>query len=432
MNTPPRVKLRELLGVYGPSLYQNPQFCGQLLRDVCREYPAEAEVLLDALDVHVVDDLVRANSSTYPMVLPALVKRLQVERGMPEERARWAVDAWAGALGIASTLSLLPVNSASETQLSLIPPPPPSSSNNIYDAPTYNSKPYDAPTYNSKPFNPPETPRVHEQSRKPGRGRTFLIVGILCVVLVGSLSGFLAFSHGSFIPTVVASATATPTPVPYPTLSQSYGGRARNTTDKLDAIVSLTAISQNQGNLSGDMTVGLPLAGSGPFKGTISHAGAINFTVTSNDGSQATIIFTGTLNKDSTMQGTYSINNGQGSNSQGGTFEASPAANPVVYPLLFANYSGSYLNDSTGKSGGMSLNISSQNQETFKGTYTSTGNWTVSTSGSVDDKNNIQFTVTQPNGIVVKFVGTVNTDRSLRGTYTASSGVNGTWVMNAV
>jgi hypothetical protein len=441
MNNFPRMKLQELLGAYGSSLYQNPQYCGQLLRDACRDYPAEVEVLLDALDMHVADDLVRANSSTYPMVLPALVQRLQVERGMPEERARWAVDSWAGALGISSSIAQLPSNSTSATHLSVMPPPPPpppSTTNNIYDASTYNSRPsYDALTYNSKPFYPPETPRIQVQPQPPksGWGRTFLLMGILCIVLVGSVSGYIAFADGGFLhggpvnasstATVTVPATATATPVPYPMLSQAYSGRARNTTANLNAVVSLTAISQNKSNISGEMTVGLPLAGSGPFQGTITSAGVVNFTVNSNDGSQGTIKFTGTLGKNGTMQGTYSVSNGQG-----GTLEASPATNPVVYPLLFANYTGTYRITTTGQSGVLSLNISAQNQETFKGTCTSTGVGTVATTGSVDDKNDIQFSITQPNGVVVKFVGNVNANRSLSGTYTASSGYIGTWSMN--
>ena len=101
------------------------------------------------------------------------------------------------------------------------------------------------------------------------------------------------------------------------------------------------------------------------------------------------------------------------------------AVAPVVYPILFANYSGTFANTANGQSGAISLANKSQDQQKLYGKFSRLG-CLLSFDGTVGSDNSIQFTIT-PNGATIKFVGSVNTDGSSSGTYTATTGGNGTW-----
>jgi Zn-dependent protease with chaperone function len=136
-----------------------------------------------------------------------------------------------------------------------------------------------------------------------------------------------------------ASSTATGVPTPtvrptppfgtstsgYPTLQKLYHGTLVNTTDNnnTSADATLSSIVQDQqGGISGNMTIQPPLVGSGPFTGTVISNGTIQFTVTPTDNSlYTTIVFTGTIRADGSMGGIYTLSG----TSQGGTWQFRPA-----------------------------------------------------------------------------------------------------------
>jgi hypothetical protein len=295
------------------------------------------------------------------------------------------------------------------------PPPPPYQAGN--SLPTYSqaSDPY-APTfpmnsYMPPPMPPPVTPRG-------GRNKTLLtiiVTALILVVAVGSIVGFLAV-HNPFGTTT----PPTPTPIPYPSIAGAYSGLAHNTTYNQDAEMALTTVVEDAtGKISGSIQFGLPLVGSNSFNGTISRTNAIQFVITSAGASGSTIsTFKGLVDKQGSMSGTYTISNGQK-----GTWKAAPDPAPLVYPLLFANYSGNFYNNSTAKSGIMTLTIVTQNQKNFTGMFDSS----ISVNGTVGIDNSIQFAGTDTKGEPVTFSGTVNVDNSLNGTYKASGNVTGTW-----
>ena len=180
----------------------------------------------------------------------------------------------------------------------------------------------------------------------------------------------------------------------------------------------MTSVTQDSGTINGNIQFGLPLIGSGAFTGTVTRSNAVNFTVTSSDNGGVTLIFSGIVDTQGFMSGNYTVNNGQK-----GMWRATPSTNPVLYPLLFHNYKGSFTNNSTHKTDNFTLQIITQNQQNFTGTFDNS----LSFDGTVGSDNSIQFTVTDAQGTSIKFTGTVNVDGSLSGPYTANSGVTGTW-----
>jgi len=304
---------------------------------------------------------------------------------------------------------------------SVPPPPPPPPSYQPISAPSAyppisSSSPYQttdqyAPTMPVNPYmsQPPGNPR--------GPKKTPWIVittVVILVIAVGSIASVLV-AHS-----VAGNVTPpTPTPVPYPALASAYSGLAHNITYNEDANMVMPSVVQDAGKINGTIQFGLPLVGSGTFNGTVSRAGAIQFTIASTDaGGSLTSTFVGSIDKQKAMSGTYSITNGQK-----GTWKVSSATSPVLYPLLFANYSGNFNNTATGKSGTMTLTIVTQNQQNFTGEFDAS----IPIKGTVGTDNSIQFTGADDKGNPVVFTGTVNVDSSLNGTYKAVSGGAGTW-----
>lgn len=90
-------------------------------------------------------------------------------------------------------------------------------------------------------------------------------------------------------------------------LASTYQGTVHNTTFDHTATLTLTALVQNQGEISGNAIIGPGLIGSGPFTGTIMSNRSVSFTDVSTDGSNITIFFTGSLYRDGSLSGTYTI-----------------------------------------------------------------------------------------------------------------------------
>ena len=153
------------------------------------------------------------------------------------------------------------------------------------------------------------------QTSRPGRLGILLLVLLVLLIALGSGIG-LWFSvisphapHVSQAPSVVSSHTPSPgsqtTPaVAYPNVAGVHNGTVNNTAAAITANISLS-LQQHGENLSGYLTVDLPLLGSGPItNGTVSTNKAIQFTVTGNNG-RAPLFFQGTVQPDGSMKGTY-------------------------------------------------------------------------------------------------------------------------------
>jgi hypothetical protein len=299
---------------------------------------------------------------------------------------------------------------------SVPPPPPPYQAGN--SLPTYPqaSDPY-APTFPMNSYMPPPPVMPPPVNPRGGRNKTLLTVivtALILVIAVGSIVSLLVV-HKAFGTTT----PATPTPIPYPSIAGAYSGLAHNTTYNQDAEMALTTVVQNAGKISGSIQFGLPLVGNNTFNGTVSRANAIQFVIISTGAGGSTIsTFSGLIDKQGSMSGTYTV-----SNSQKGTWKAAPDPTPLVYPLLFANYSGNFYNNATAKSGTMTLTIVTQNQKNFTGMF----DGSISVNGTVGIDNSIQFAGTDTKGEPITFSGTVNVDSSLNGTYKASGNVTGTW-----
>ncbi len=105
----PRVKLLELVGRFGPGLSRDARQCKALLADVCNnQYRAECAVLVAAAEEGVAGELL-GSSSGLPteVLLGRLSDRLHANRGVADELARWSVESWAVALGVAGGGSTL-------------------------------------------------------------------------------------------------------------------------------------------------------------------------------------------------------------------------------------------------------------------------------------------------------------------------------------
>ena len=100
MNDTARTMLARLVALYGIAIAHDANRCEGLLRDTCPECSREIFVLVHAVRQHVPEDLLTPRHSL-PLALTEafLVKRLEDELGFSGEVARWAVAAWAEALG---------------------------------------------------------------------------------------------------------------------------------------------------------------------------------------------------------------------------------------------------------------------------------------------------------------------------------------------
>ena len=98
-----RSKLTELVGRFGLDLCNDARRCEALLRDVCGEHKREINALVSAIRDGAGTEL-RQPSAGVPkeLIIARLTKRLHENFGLVEDLARWAVESWAVALGVAS------------------------------------------------------------------------------------------------------------------------------------------------------------------------------------------------------------------------------------------------------------------------------------------------------------------------------------------
>ncbi len=150
----------------------------------------------------------------------------------------------------------------------------------------------------------PKQPRA----RKPG---------VLLIILALIMSLGIAAVVWSDIPgyPVAHSGVSTPgvksfTPTPpsvssiYPMLTGMYSGTIYDLSVEVNTSMVLSGIRQSQGNISGYLTLGPKLQGSGPFSGTIDTTKELKFIVTDTAGS-VTLFFEGVMQSATSLTGDY-------------------------------------------------------------------------------------------------------------------------------
>lgn len=102
MNSAPRRRLRDILGQHGLELVGDPRRTKALLMDLCGEHKLEINLLSAAQEERIAGDLLKMPRGTpKAMLFDQFVRRLQENRGLAPDAARWAVESWAIALGVA-------------------------------------------------------------------------------------------------------------------------------------------------------------------------------------------------------------------------------------------------------------------------------------------------------------------------------------------
>ena len=187
------------------------------------------------------------------------------------------------------------------------------------------------------PLVSPPVLRPHRSGKKIGW--IVLLVSLVSIVgIVIAACGLIFYISplSLFGSTLNPSLAFTPTTLTYPHLASSYQGSMHNMTTGSTATLKLTSIVQDQLLISGRMTLGAGLQGSGPFTGTVGLDKSIQFTVTSDDGSDTFMSFSGSINSQNALNGTYSGYYISASNqTQTGTWEAS-ASTTYALPFLRA------------------------------------------------------------------------------------------------
>lgn len=125
---------------------------------------------------------------------------------------------------------------------------------------------------------------------------------------------------GSYTPTASATLTSTAHANLYPQLAQLYNGEINDIVTNTTTQMTLTQISQSQGNIRGNFS-GLGLAG--PFTGTVDKAGNMRFQVTIYGGTE-TIDFEGTIKLGGSPAGSYRVLRNSQFTGESGVWSVSP------------------------------------------------------------------------------------------------------------
>lgn len=103
MDNLPRQTLRRIVAKYGKDIAGDARRCEALLNDLCVSRRREINVLVNAIEERIpLDLLAAANSLPLELLLARLEKRFEDQMGVTPEAARWAIESWALALGIAT------------------------------------------------------------------------------------------------------------------------------------------------------------------------------------------------------------------------------------------------------------------------------------------------------------------------------------------
>ena len=101
LNPKARDTLIEMVRRHGEEIVADPRRCEGYLRDFCAAERLEMNLLIDALRERVPQSLqAHAGKKLVQAHVPDLVETLHLHRGMRQDYAYWAVEAWAAALGL--------------------------------------------------------------------------------------------------------------------------------------------------------------------------------------------------------------------------------------------------------------------------------------------------------------------------------------------
>src|SRR5579884_3284361 len=144
------------------------------------------------------------------------------------------------------------------------------------------------------PLKPPETPLPPPPPppQAPHKGRkigvAFVMLALLIFLGIGTQIWFHARSlpAAQSTPTIILS-TPVPSPTPassstpsiYPIIKGTFAGTIYDLSTNIRTNMTLTNIQQNQNHISGYLTLGANMPGSGPFSGTIDRGEQIQFIV---------------------------------------------------------------------------------------------------------------------------------------------------------
>lgn len=125
MNDPPRHALSRIIAKYGRGICDSPRRVEGLLRDLCGGSRREINVIMGALEERVAADLIAAgNSVPREVLLARLAARLRDNLAYTPEAARWGVETWAVALGLASEAELQRDSEGGAGEAGTAAPPP--------------------------------------------------------------------------------------------------------------------------------------------------------------------------------------------------------------------------------------------------------------------------------------------------------------------
>jgi serine/threonine-protein kinase len=144
-----------------------------------------------------------------------------------------------------------------------------------------------------------------------------LLIGFGISVILWSDIPIHPSAHARVPTPGVKSSIQTPTPASsiYPMLTGMYSGTIYDISVNVSTSMLLSGIQQNQENISGYLTLGPKMQGSGPFSGTIDTTEELKFVVTGTKGN-ATLFFEGVMQSETNLTGDYyrcsSVGPGQG------------------------------------------------------------------------------------------------------------------------
>ena len=133
-----------------------------------------------------------------------------------------------------------------------------------------------------------------------------VLVSVVGLGISADISSHVFTQHAASATSTPSSFKPTPTPVPttYPTLAGTYKGTIFDVPVNVRTSLTFTDVRQNQGHISGYLTVGPGLLGYGPFSGNIDAAKHLQFTVTDADGNP-TLFFEGAMQSATSLSGDY-------------------------------------------------------------------------------------------------------------------------------
>jgi serine/threonine protein kinase len=169
------------------------------------------------------------------------------------------------------------------------------------------------------------SPALYDQDQPPRSRKNailFIILAVILAIAIGSILLLFALQHNKTLstahgvtstltsstsPSTTTSSNVTTVASTYPDIRLSYAGTVLDMMNNENTSLFLTQIRQNGGNITGYFQ-GLGLAG--PFTGTITHSGHLQFTVTIQNGSSF-LSFDGDIKIGGDITGTFKALNQQ-------------------------------------------------------------------------------------------------------------------------